>query len=50
MKCKYKEFFDKDGECGLTYPDCMKYVICAYEDKYHSYDARKETKNEDGER
>ena len=35
MKCKYKEYFDKDGECGLTYPECTKFVLCAYEDKYH---------------
>ena len=35
MKCKYKELFEKDGECGLTYPECMKFVLCAYEDKYH---------------
>ena len=35
MKCKYKEFFDKKGECDLTYPECMTQVLCPYEDKYH---------------
>lgn len=35
MKCKYKELFEKDAECDLTYPECKKKVICFYEEKYH---------------
>lgn len=37
MECAYKKVIDKnkDGECGLTYPECTKQVICFYEEKYH---------------
>lgn len=35
MKCKYKELFEENAECELTYPDCLNKVMCVYEDKYH---------------
>lgn len=35
MECKYKEFFTGDGKCALEYPDCMKRILCPYEDRYH---------------
>lgn len=35
MECKYKQFFEKNGECDLTYPECQSKVLCVYEDKYH---------------
>ena len=35
MECKYKKLFKSDGECDMTYPDCIKKVLCIYEDKYH---------------
>lgn len=47
MKCKYKELFEKDAECGLTYPECMKYVLCAYEDKYHERLLEKERETDE---
>lgn len=37
MKCAYKEFFDKKGECERTYPACLKelpYGVCGYMEKY----------------
>lgn len=35
MECRFRKAIEKgDGECGLTYPDCQKFVLCAYAEKY----------------
>ena len=35
MKCQYKKYFTGDEDCEFTYPECMKQILCIYEDKYH---------------
>jgi len=36
MVCRFRKAIDKDGngECGLTYPECQRFVMCAYAEKY----------------